>query len=131
VAYTDNAVSASAINTATATSKSDSLFPVVKEVGLYQICEHLTCSAVWIPGRELINQGADPRSRGAFPFEHMTDARRGVFDPFHSSSSVVPDWLTTLVKTAVPPMHHIESPAEWCHEQLESEFSLHTPIPSS
>ena len=129
VAYTDNAVSASAINTAT--SKSDSLLPLVKEIGLYQIREHITCSAVWIPGRELINQGADPLSRGAFPFEHMTDARRGVFDPFHSSSSIVPDWLTTLVKAAVPPMRHIESPADWCHEQLESEFSLLTPPPSA
>jgi hypothetical protein len=127
VAYTDNAVSASAINTAT--SKSDSLLPLVKEIGLFQIREHITCSAVWIPGRELINQGADPLSRGAFPFEHMTDARRGVFDPFHSSSSIVPDWLTTLVKAAVPPMQHIEDPADWCHEQLESEFSLLTPPP--
>jgi hypothetical protein len=129
VAYTDNAVSASAINTAT--SKSDSLLPLVKEIGLFQIREHITCSAVWIPGRELINQGADPLSRGAFPFEHMTDARRGVFDPFHSSSSIVPDWLSTLVKAAVPPMRHIVSPADWCHEQLESEFSLLTPPPSA
>jgi hypothetical protein len=40
VAYTDNAVSASAINTAT--SKSDSLLPLVKEIGLYQIREHIT-----------------------------------------------------------------------------------------
>jgi hypothetical protein len=61
----------------------------------------------------------------------MADARRGVFDPFHSSSSIVPDWLTTLVKAAVPPMRHIESPADWCHEQLESEFSLLTPPPSA
>jgi hypothetical protein len=61
----------------------------------------------------------------------MTDARRGVFDPLHSSSSIVSDWLTTLVKAAVPPMRHIESPAGWCHEQLESEFSLLTPPPSA
>jgi hypothetical protein len=44
VACTDNAVSASAISTAT--SKSDSLLPLVKEIGLYQIREHITCSAV-------------------------------------------------------------------------------------
>jgi hypothetical protein len=89
------------------------------------------CSAVWIPGRELINQGADPLSRGAFSFEHMTDARRGAFDPYHSSSTIVPDWPTNLVKAAVPPMQHIEDPADWCHEQLEIEFSLLTPPPSA
>ena len=36
-----------------------------------------------------------------------------------------------MVKAAVPPMRHIESPADWCHDQLESEFSLLTPPPSA
>jgi hypothetical protein len=65
VAYTDNAVSAAAINTAT--SKSDSLLPLVEEIGLYQIREHIMCSAVWIPGRELIIEGDDPLWPGAAP----------------------------------------------------------------
>ena len=129
VAYTDNAVSASAVNTGT--SKSDSLLPLVKELGMYQLEHHITCSAVWIPGRELIKQGADPLSRGAFPFEHMTDARRGVFDPLHSPRSLVPDWLTEQVLAAVPPARKVCAPADWCHEQLESEFSLLLPPPSA
>ena len=98
---------------------------------MFQLEQHVTCSAVWIPGRELIKQGADPLSRGAFPFEHMTDARRGVFDPLHSPHSLVPDWVTEQVSAAVPPTRKVCTPAEWCHEQLEGEFSLLLPPPSA
>jgi hypothetical protein len=64
VAYTDNSVSAACANLGT--SKSAELLPLVKEMGLHMVEHGITCKCVWIPGRQLIRQGADPLSRGAW-----------------------------------------------------------------
>jgi hypothetical protein len=90
-------VSAACVNSGT--SKSAELLPLVKEMGLYMVEHGITCKCVWIPGRQLIRQGADPLSRGAFPFEHFLSSRRGVFDPYHDTESNIPSFLQQLVET--------------------------------
>jgi len=88
VAYTDNSVSASCINTASSTSPD--LLPLAKEIGLFQVENNISCKAVWIPGRQLIKQGADPLSRGAFALEHLAAGLREEFDPYHASETITP-----------------------------------------
>jgi hypothetical protein len=88
-------------------------------MGLYMVEHGITCKCVWIPGRQLIRQGADPLSRGAFPFEHFLPSRRGVFDPYHDTEPNIPSFLQQLVETHAPPLRLVQHPEDWCHEQLE------------
>jgi hypothetical protein len=78
--------------------------------------EHgITCKCVWIPGRQLIRQGADPLSRGAFPFKHCLPSRREVFGPYHDVESNIPPFLHRLVESHAPPIRPVHHPADWCH----------------
>ena len=129
IAYTDNSVSAACVNSGT--SKSTELLPLVKEMGLYMVEHGITCKCVWIPGRQLIRQGADPLSRGAFPFEHFLPSRRGVFDPYHDTESNIPSFLQQLVETHTPPLRLVRHPEDWCHEQLEGCDLLLQPAPAA
>jgi hypothetical protein len=129
VAYTDNAVSAACANAGS--SKSSELLPLVKEMGLYMVENGITCKCVWIPGRQLIRQGADPLSRGAFPFEHFLPDRRAGFDPLHASETEVPSFLQLAVKKAAPLLGEIRAPRDWCHEELEGRDLLLCPAPAA
>jgi hypothetical protein len=122
-------VSAACVNSGT--SKSAELLPLVKEMGLYMVKHGITCKCVWIPGRQLVWQGADPLSRGAFPFEHFLPSRRGVFDPYHDTESNIPPFLHQLVETHAPPLRPVQHPADWCHEQLEACDLLLQPAPAA
>ena len=129
VAYTDNSVSASCINTAT--SKSEDLLPLAKEIGLYQVENNISCKAVWTPGRQLIKQGADPLSRGAFALEHLAEGAREEFDPYHSPVAITPPQLAQLVSDFFPDSTPLEQPADWCHEGIEGKQLLLSPPPSA
>jgi hypothetical protein len=129
IAYTDNAVAASCVNKGTA--NSEELLPLVKEIGLFMVEHGITCQAVWIPGRQLIKQGADPLSRGAYPFEHFSKRVRGEFDPYFAKTSIVPDELRRTVEEAMPDCYTVEQPCDWCHEQLEGRLCLLAPPPSA
>ena len=129
VAYTDNSVSAACVNSGT--SKSAELLPLVKEMGLYMVEHGITCKCVWIPGRQLIQQGADPLSRGAFPFEHFLPERREAFDPYHDTDSHLPSFLLQAVRAHAPPLGAVRHPSDWCHEQLEGRDLLLRPAPAA
>ena len=129
VAYTDNVVSAACANAGS--SKSSELLPLVKEMGLYMVENDVTCKCVWIPGRQLIRQGADPLSRGAFPFEHFVPSRRAGFDPYHAEETEVPLFLQQVIKEAAPSLEEIRSPSDWCHEELEGRDLLLCPAPAA
>jgi site-specific DNA-cytosine methylase len=129
VAYTDNSVSASCVNTAT--SHSDDLLPLAKEIGLFLVENNISCKAVWIPGRQLIKQGADPLSRGAFALEHLAAGLREEFDPYHASHTLAPSFLQRLVGQQFQQLLPVHQPSEWCHEQLEGRQLLLVPAPSA
>ena len=87
----------------------------------------VTCKCVWIPGRQLIRQGADPLSRGAFPFEHFVPSRRAGFGPYHAGETEVPLFLQQVIREAAPSLEEIRSPSDWCHEELEGRDLLLCP----
>ena len=129
VAYTDNSVSASCVNTASSTSPD--LLPLAKEIGLYQVENNISCKAVWIPGRQLIRQGADPLSRGAFALEHLAAGLREEFDPYHAATAITPPPLQQTVVDYFPQCTLVQQPGEWCHESLEGKQLLLSPPPSA
>jgi hypothetical protein len=112
-------------------SKASELLPLVKEMGFYMVENDVTCKCVWIPGRQLIRQGADPLSRGAFPFEHFVPSRRASFDPYHAGETEVPLFLQQVIKEAAPSLEEIRSPSDWCHEELEGRDLLLCPAPAA
>jgi hypothetical protein len=133
VAYTDNSVSAACVNSGT--SKCAELFPLVKEMGLYMVEHGITCKCVWISGRQLIRQSADPLSRGAFPFEHFLPSRREVFDPYHDTESNIPPRFCTSWswwrRMRLLSLRQVRHPVDWCHEQLEGCDLLLQPAPAA
>jgi hypothetical protein len=129
VVYTDNSVTESCINTGT--SRSTELLPLVKEIGLFMVQHEVHCKAVWMPGRMLIQQGADPLSRGAFPYEHLTTERRAHFDPYYSAETAVPLGLRQEVAAAFPQRRWITDPVDWLREELEGESLVLAPPPSA
>jgi hypothetical protein len=129
VAYTDNSVSAACVNSGT--SKSAELLPLVKEMGLYMVEHGITCKCVWIPGRQLIRQGAGPLSRGGSPFEHFLPERREAFDPHHDTDSNLPTFLLQAVREHAPLLSSVRHPRDWCHEQLEGRDLLLRPAPAA
>jgi hypothetical protein len=129
VVYTDNSVTESCINTGT--SRSTELLPLVKEIGLFMVQHEVHCKAVWMPGRMLIQQGADPLSRGAFPYEHLTNERRAHFDPYYSAETAVPLGLRQEVAAAFPQRKWVTDPVDWMREELEGESLVLAPPPSA
>ena len=89
------------------------------------------CKAVWMPGRMLIQQGADPLSRGAFPYEHLTNERRAHFDPYYSAETAVPLGLRQEVAAAFPQRKWVTDPVDWMREELEGESLVLAPPPSA
>jgi len=79
----------------------------------------------------LIQQGADPLSRGAFPYEHLTNERRAHFDPYYSAETAVPLTLQQEVAAAFPQHRWITSPDEWLRETLEGESLVLPPPPAA
>ena len=129
VVYTDNSVTESCINTGT--SRSAELLPLVKEIGLFMVQHDVHCKAVWMPGRMLIQQGADPLSRGAFPYEHLTDERRAHFDPYYSAATAVPEQVQQAVLAAFPSRRWIATPSDWLYDELEGEDLVMVPPPAA
>ena len=72
-----------------------------------------------MPGRMLIQQGADPLSRGAFPYEHLTNDRRAHFDPYFAALTVVPEAVQSAVREAYPQRPWVQQPQDWLFEELE------------
>jgi hypothetical protein len=100
-------------------------------MGLYMVENDVMCKCVWIPGRQLIRQGAGPLSRGAFPFEHFVPSRRVSFGPYHAGETEVPLFLQHVIKEAAPSLEEIRSPGDWCHEELEGRDLLLCPAPAA
>ena len=129
IVYTDNSVTESCINTGT--SRSAELLPLVKEIGLFMVQHGVHCKAVWMPGRMLIQQGADPLSRGAFPYEHLTNDRRAHFDPYFAALTVVPEAVQRAVREAYPQRPWVQQPQDWLFEELEGKALVLTPPPAA
>jgi hypothetical protein len=100
-------------------------------MGLCMVENDVTCKCVWIPGRQLIRQGAGPLSRGAFPFEHFVPSRRASFGPYHAGETEVPLFLQQVIREAAPSLEEIRSPSGWCHEELEGRDLLLYPAPAA
>jgi hypothetical protein len=77
VAYTDNSVSATCVNSGT--SRSAELLPLVKEMGLYMVEHGITCKCVWIPTH---STGCRPSFEGSFPLRALSAREeRGLRSP--------------------------------------------------
>ena len=129
VVYSDNSTAVSCVNSGS--SPSPELLLLAKDIKMLQAREGLQCDAVWIPGSELIKQGADPLSRGAWPYSHVHATKRSAFDPYAAVESVVPPDVLQLLHRHLPSSTLVSSPDEWHQDELESQFSLLAPAPTA
>ena len=129
VVYSDNSTAVSCVNSGS--SPSPELLLLARDIKMLQAREGLQCDAVWIAGSELIRQGADPLSRGAWPFSHVHAAERVTFDPYAAVESVVPAAVLQLLRRHLPSATLVSRPDEWHQDELESQFSLLAPAPTA
>jgi hypothetical protein len=129
VVYSDNSTAVSCVNTGS--SPSPELLLLAKDIKMLQATEGLQCDAVWIAGSQLIHQGADPLSRGAWPFSHVQADLRSTFDPYAAVDSVVPPDVLDALRQRLPSATLVSHPAEWLQDELESRFSLLAPAPTA
>ena len=115
----------------TGSSPSPELLLLAKDIKMLQATEGLQCDAVWIAGSQLIHQGADPLSRGAWPFSHVQADLRSTFDPYAAVDSVVPPDVLDALRQRLPSATLVSHPAEWLQDELESRFSLLAPAPTA
>jgi hypothetical protein len=129
VVYSDNSTAVSCVNTGS--SPSPELLLLAKDIKMLQATEGLQCDAVWIAGSQLIHQGADPLSRGAWPFSHVQADLRRTFDPYAAVESVVPSDVLEALRQRLPSASLVSHPSEWLQDELESQFSLLAPAPTA
>ena len=129
--FTDNAVSAAAINRGT--SSSPSLLRLVK--GLREYETNLGCHvvAVWVPGTAIIDQGTDGLSRGAVDEgAFAADSPDPLtFSPIDTGCPTPEQpFLRAVVHTFPEPAQVLRDPDEWYQRPHPHRATVLVPAPS-